>query len=375
MEEVKVNEKEESEIFHTPLYLNEHVEFITGANDQPMLYHQQRKKYIRISPFSIEVLQLMDGTRTLKEIVNILQSKFSTDESDEEFIEKVYQFFYTLRKADVLNIKPLTEKKVKKVIGNITKKPILRLPLFKSLDGITSLLLSIYHFLPAICRKYSWYVLGVGSLLIYILFFLFSFSLNAIQVNLMFVLPFVFLHLIIHELSHAVVTKGYGISIREAGFALLYYFIPVAYVDRTDTYRLKDKKSRIQIALAGPFSDFLIGGIWAFIALVASHDGISQFAQLVALLQLLLVLNNTNLLLPTDGYHAAEALIGEISLRRKALKYFFSVITFRNNPQYERLSKSRKIVYFGYTLVSISYFLILLAGTIFIIQNVLVLKG
>ncbi len=51
------------------------------------------------------------------------------------------------------------------------------------------------------------------------------------------------LHLALHEIAHAIVTKAYGITIREAGIALLYYFIPVAYVDRTDTYRLKSKKA------------------------------------------------------------------------------------------------------------------------------------
>ncbi|AVR01066.1 hypothetical protein OBCHQ24_04740 [Oceanobacillus iheyensis] len=358
--------QDEYEFISKPVYLNEHVELIRGANNEPMLYHQLNKKYIRISTFSLEVLKLMDGTNTAKDIANILQSEYDIDR---DIFENIHDFLTTLRKSGVLNLEPLHEKGIKKVVNKISKKPMLSFPLVKSLDLINNRLLAIYRLLPRKFRSYFWYLLISGAITAYILFFIFGFSTDFSKVNWLLLIPIVISNLIIHELAHSVVTKGYGISIREAGVALLYYFLPVAYVDRTDTYRLKSKKSRIHIAIAGPYSDFVIGGMWALTATVIPYDGVSQFAQIVALVQLLFVFNNLNLLLPTDGYHAVEALVGELSLRRRALYYLFSVITFRSAPNYIALNKKKKFVYFTYSFVSLSYFLILVSGILILVKN------
>ncbi|MER5885339.1 PqqD family peptide modification chaperone [Streptomyces sp. NPDC001941] len=121
----------------------------------------------------------------------------------------------------------------------------------------------------------------------------------------------------VHELSHAVACRHYGVRIREMGVGLLFYVVPAAYVDRTDAYRLSARRPRVVIALAGVAVDLLWAGGYALLATRADGQ-LAQAASLVLLLQVVLLIGNLNPLLPTDGYQALEAGLGVVNLRARA---------------------------------------------------------
>ncbi|MDK2600034.1 hypothetical protein QO179_17250 [Bacillus stercoris] len=75
------------------------------------------------------------------------------------FPEIVYMFFSSLRKANVLNIKPLPEHQMKQAIRRAADKPMLRLPLAKSLNKSTETLLHLYHSIPNMLQKITFYIL------------------------------------------------------------------------------------------------------------------------------------------------------------------------------------------------------------------------
>lgn len=368
MNNAQVQYQYDEELLVNPLYLGEGVELLIGANEEPMLFDKHNGKYIRLSKVGLEIFNLMDGTNTGQDIVNQLEKDYANYGN---FPEIVYMFFSSLRKANVLNIKPLPEHQVKRAIRRAADKPMLRLPLAKSLNKSTEALLHLYYSIPKMLQKITFYILFFCAISSFMMLNMTGgWQIDWPSIHWILLVCAIAFHLIIHEMAHALVTKAYGITIREAGVALLYYFIPVAYVDRTDTYRLKSKKSRIHIALAGPYSDLLACGLWAAVSMLAPQGTISETAHLISFLQIMFVLSNLNLLLPTDGYHAVEAAAGELSLRKRALTYLLHVSTLRKPPAYlQHVAKNRKIIYVTYSLVSLTYLFCLLSAFFFLLRN------
>lgn len=146
----------DEELLVNPLYLEEGVELLIGANEEPMLFDQHNGKYIRLSKVGLEIFNLMDGANTGHDIIKKLEGDYAKYSN---FPEIVHVFFSSLRKADVLNIKPLPEHQVKRVMRRAADKPMLRLPLAKSLNKTTDALLHIYHSIPAVLQKITLYVL------------------------------------------------------------------------------------------------------------------------------------------------------------------------------------------------------------------------
>lgn len=63
-----------------------------------------------------------------------------------------------------------------------------------------------------------------------------------------------------HELGHAFVAKHYGLRVPTMGVAFMVFF-PVAYSDVTDAWRLRNRRQRLQISLAGVKVELVIGAV------------------------------------------------------------------------------------------------------------------
>jgi putative peptide zinc metalloprotease protein len=68
----------------------------------------------------------------------------------------------------------------------------------------------------------------------------------------------------VHEAGHALAIRHYGRRVRRLG-VMIYYLIPCAYVDATDM-AMASRGQRIVVALAGPIGGATVGAICAFIA-------------------------------------------------------------------------------------------------------------
>ncbi len=68
----------------------------------------------------------------------------------------------------------------------------------------------------------------------------------------------------VHELGHAYAAKSAGIRVRNIGLAIM-VFMPRLYTDITDSWQIKDRKTRMMIDGAGMGIEILIGGIAALI--------------------------------------------------------------------------------------------------------------
>jgi putative peptide zinc metalloprotease protein len=184
----------------------------------------------------------------------------------------------------------------------------------------------------------------------------------------------ILLHGSLHECSHALASSWGGVKIRGAGVALLYWVIPVLYVDRTDSYRLADRNSRIGIALAGPVFDAAGCGIAGMLSIIGGTVGTS-FAWL-SFFQALIFLSNINPLLPSDGYHALEAASGELNVRGRAMQLLLGHLGVRRLPPHlANLSARKKVLYMAYGFAAFVYVAMCLTALLLLVPTIVTAIG
>lgn len=159
----------------------------------------------------------------------------------------------------------------------------------------------------------------------------------------------------VHETAHALVAQVYRVPVRGLGVALLFYCLPVAYVDRSDAYRLSARSPRVALALAGIVSDGLFCGITAGVV-VLFHGFPATVATLLLGLQLAGLVTHLNPLMPGDGYTVLETLTGLIDLRGRSLTMLRSVLLHRALPPHLAFrSRSARLGYLAYGVVCGGY--------------------
>jgi putative peptide zinc metalloprotease protein len=169
------------------------------------------------------------------------------------------------------------------------------------------------------------------------------------------------MQVVCHEGSHALLCQYFRVPVREMGVGLLLYFLPVAYVDRTDAYRLRSRWQRAMIALAGPASDLVWTGIYGVLVLQLSGGLLLETAHALLFFNLFLLVVNLNPILPTDGYAALEAAAGELNFRARAMAYLAHRISFTPlSSSLQGISTSRVLAYLAFVGVYLAYVALLL---------------
>ncbi len=122
----------------------------------------------------------------------------------------------------------------------------------------------------------------------------------------------------VHEAGHALAIRHFGRRVRRLGLAI-YYLFPCVYVDSTDM-AMSSRKARIVVALAGPVGGLTVG---ALCALVAASDrgvigGIAFKAASLFVFQFAL---NLLPILELDGYHILSDLLDAPFLRQRSMAF------------------------------------------------------
>jgi putative peptide zinc metalloprotease protein len=130
-----------------------------------------------------------------------------------------------------------------------------------------------------------------------------------------FLIPGLFLSLMIHEAGHAFTAKAFGYEVRRAGVGW-FWIGPMAFVDTSDVW-LASRKQRLLVALAGPYATILFAGTCAIVGLVWSAA--APACLVLALSSYISVFTNLNPLIELDGYYVLVHLTDRPNLRMKAL--------------------------------------------------------
>jgi putative peptide zinc metalloprotease protein len=166
------------------------------------------------------------------------------------------------------------------------------------------------------------------------------------------------LHVVVHEAMHAATCKHFGRAVHRAGIGW-YYFAPVAFVDTSEIWPAP-RLQRILVSAAGPYSNLVLAGTTALVAMLPVPDGLSQALLSFSTMGYILVLVNLNPLLELDGYYILMDLLEIPNLRSRALAYLGAVRRGRANaePRLHRL-----FILFG--AASLAYGVVLGLGVLF----------
>jgi CRP-like cAMP-binding protein len=128
-----------------------------------------------------------------------------------------------------------------------------------------------------------------------------------------------YLAIFVHESAHALTCKHFGRMVPKGGF-LLYYLMPAFYVDVTDAW-LEPWRRRIAIFWAGPYSGFVLAGLSSLLVWALPPGLVSTVVFKLAVAAYLTNLLNLMPLLLLDGYWILEQWLEIPQLRDRALAF------------------------------------------------------
>ena len=346
-----------------PLQLVSGVTSLVGANDENLLFNPANGRYVRISQNALPIVERLESATNLSDLVADLATSFHYDEA--RLRPRVISFLGELRSAGVLTVPAKSASVGDRVVRSVRHTPIRRFPLTRSADRLFDLPARLLWAMGSHLRTAT--ILAVAILVLAGVTSALSTLVGGSGIPVGAVvwpwpLGMVLVGLVLHESAHGVACRYYGVHVREAGIGLWYYFIPIAYVDRTDAYRVRGRFGRAVIALAGPATD-LVCAAACFLVARSVGGPVQATASFTGVLFLLVMATNLNPLLPGDGHQAAEAVAGELNFRGRAMEYLLLRMTRRPLPSYHRaITRRRRMAYLGFGAVSFLYLVLLLAG-------------
>ncbi len=140
-----------------------------------------------------------------------------------------------------------------------------------------------------------------------------------------------FLVVALHETAHGLTMASFGRRVEKAGLKLI-VILPYAFVDTSQAW-FEPRRRRIAISAAGPVSDFTVGGLFSILCLTLP-DGTARdiFFQL-AFAGYVGAFFNLNPFIERDGYHMLVDWLREPGLRRRARLQFARRLAGRGSSE------------------------------------------
>jgi CRP-like cAMP-binding protein len=272
--------------------------------------------YARLDPREFELLPLMDGRRTVKELVIAYYQRHGVLALARVagLVGLLYRQGF-LRQARVDAYATLA----RRLRGNapITSREL-------STMHVDAAFGTLYHLIGHYFFHRAWLwmgvLLGVTGPAIVILelvsgrYALYDPGASGL-ITILVLIAFAVLALAIHEVGHGLAVKHAGRSVHSAGVRL-YLGLPAAFVDTTDIW-MAPPLQRLLTAFAGPWTGLVFGGVLAISAIFVS----GQLLFTAAFVFLVDNLFNFNPLLELDGYYMLIDVLDRPLLRSEALAF------------------------------------------------------
>ncbi len=313
-----------------------------------LIVHKKLNHYIKVTSAVIELLKMVDGKRTIKE----LSESFNTFYNKNISGERVYQILYEdLGKYNIIeNSIHKYEASVKPTYLSLSIKVLPE----KAVAPIAK------FFLPLFSRK-KFYPIFITCLL----FVVFTAIINAKHVNFdmvnnlnfsnaLFIGFGIIITLFLHEFGHASACKCYGGNHKGIGFGF-YLLRPVMFADVSDIWKLKIA-DRVKVNLGGIQMQLIMASIFGILFLFTQKI---ELLILVYLVGIIGVIANLNPFFRTDGYWVLSDLTDVSNLRdnsNKALQQFLGQII--NKTKYNNSLKNIFLVV--YALISNLFIIVFL---------------
>ena len=296
------------------------------GNDYAMIANPTELLHYQLSVSDVPLLELMDGTRTVRDIV---VERFR--ESGDMELDGVAQLVRELRTGNFLIDRYVdVSEMVKRAAHPESVARVKTREFIKTLSiewtGAHRLVDWLYrHFIRFFFRPVlgtaAAIVAAVGLVAFFAVYRSGQFELGGgsaaaqtfVLLGMDYVLTF------IHELGHAVVLVHHGRKVKSAGF-MLYFGSPAFFVESSEVLML-DRKERISQAAAGPYAELIVSGLAAIYIWAFPDAAISPFLFTWAVINYFVIFMNLIPLLELDGYFILADLIQVPDLRPRSLRF------------------------------------------------------
>lgn len=271
--------------------LSNNIEVSVFDADSYLVKHTELDYRLKISHSTMQMLNLIDGHRSIEEIAKALSDKLGRKLDVTTIYNKLYA-------GDLANCGIVeTNRKIepKKADGYIWLKfIILKAKSIEWLAGTSAILFKPPVFYPL----FSVMLICLSTVLLFFLEVQTIFDRFASLENLLVFYAILLVSVFLHEMGHASACKRFGAKHGDLGFGF-YLIFPVFYADVSDSWRLSSKQ-RIIIDLAGIYMELILYTGIAIIFFITRNAFLIQ----LIFLRLLGTITNLNPFLRFDGYWA-----------------------------------------------------------------------
>ncbi|MFL5797570.1 MAG: cyclic nucleotide-binding domain-containing protein [Actinomycetota bacterium] len=302
------------------------VQRLRWGNDYAVIQNPRDQIHIMLTPQDIELLDLMDGTRSVKEIVfERFQEKGSLE------LESVADMVRSLYEANFLEQRYFdADAAVKEAMDPAStarrKARTFARTLSISWNGADRLVQWLYRRgLKIFFNKGVVALTAVVSVVGFVAFVKtagshrFSLAGKSLAFGFLLLLFLDYVMVFVHELGHALVLVHHGRRIKSAGF-MIYFGAPAFFVESTDVLLL-EKKTRLAQSAAGPFADMVVAAVASLVAWAYPGWAFSETLYKFAVLNYISILMNLIPLLELDGYWLLAEAIDVPDLRPRSLRF------------------------------------------------------
>ena len=291
-------------------------------------------RYYRVGREDIYLAGLLDGTHTLREVVELVKREFPGEDHSES---SVLQILKTLAQMSFLQLEG-------RIASNFYRILVDRKRQNKTQKAVHSFLSSIFYFKVPLYDpdlvllnlekrlRFMWSrttLIVLGVLLVTAGYLALS---NQQQLGSR--LPeFLTLHnafllwitlmlvKVVHEFGHGLTCKHFGGEVHEMG-TIFVVLSPFLYCDATDAWMFRKKWQKMAVNLGGIYFELFLAGISTLIWAATELGTVNQLAlNVMVVCSISTVVFNANPLLRFDGYYALADFVEIPNLRDRARKY------------------------------------------------------
>lgn len=302
----------------------------TTSRGEPYVIVQSAEAgtYLRLTPEDFFLFQLMDGSRTVQELVVAYMLKYR-----KFALQSVIQLTADLRTNRFLVDPPFftfrqlrrraRSNRFSSFFENYLRGFFHREFPIAGIDGFLTRVYGGGIFLlftrPALILWGLIVLVGLPLFFAQTLAGQVTFSRGSFGIDFPLYLAFFLVIAITHELAHAFTVKAHGRVVRRGGISI-FYGLPGLYVETQDIW-MEPRRARIAASWAGPYSGLIYTGL-AGLALTLAPD--APWAPFVSIFGVVSLTNNVFQLMPLvqlDGYYMLMDWLEIPNLRRKALAF------------------------------------------------------
>ncbi|HEX9716949.1 MAG TPA: cyclic nucleotide-binding domain-containing protein [Actinomycetota bacterium] len=296
------------------------------GNDYAVVANPRDLLHYRLEPGEVEILSLMDGSRTVREIV---VERFR--ESGDLELSGVADLVRQLRVGNFLETRFVdSDAIVRRALnpGSTGQRKAREFVRTLSVDW------SGAHRMVAWCyrnglrwffkRSVAWLV-GLVAIVGFFAFIAvyrsgrFGIGGESAAAASLVILVLNYALTFTHELAHATVLVHYGRRVKSAGF-MIYFGAPAFFVDSSDGLMM-ERRQRIVQSFAGPYAELIIAGAAAAIVWAFPGSVVAPLLYKFAVLNYFVIFLNLVPLLELDGYWILSDLIQVPDLRPMSLQF------------------------------------------------------